>query len=167
MDVTNVGKRKEEMPSHIARRHAIDDRSKIISRFNMNIRKLIRVANNLIPGNKELMLMDTGATRLNSHLGDLLINELGPEIYIYRKLIVEKDFKFLININYQQTMYRHKAQFNKINRRADDYFSLIKNIIEVYQKCTDDDRNDIHQLLSDLLKEYCKYLLNCRKYPDM
>ena len=141
-------------------RNIANNESKIIGAFNLGIKKLVRLTNNLVPHNDELKLLNIGAARLNSHIGDMAIKKIGPELYIYRNEILNQDFQFLTEINYQKQL----NEYNNNDIDVNSYIVLIRTLILTYNECNGEDRNDIHKLISELLRQYILYVIHCKKY---
>lgn len=148
------------------RRDIADEKSKIIGMFNLNMKKLIRLTNNLVPDNKELQLLDTGANRLNSHIGDAVLLKVGPELYSHRNNILNKDFSFLTALNYENELRKHEDEFNNGENKMEDYIVLTTTLVSIYNKCSVVELNEIHQLISNLLLEYLLYVKHCKAYPN-
>ena len=147
-------------------RDIADKKSKIIGMFNLNMKKLIKLTNNLVPDNKELQLLDAGASRLNSHLGDTVLLKVGPELYSHRKCILNQNFSFLTKLNYENELRKYEDEFRNGKNKMDEYIMLTTVLVSVYNTCSDDELNEIHKLISNLLLEYLLYVKHCKAYPD-
>ena len=134
--------------------------------FNLNMKKLIRLTNNLVPDNKELQLLNTGASRLNSHLGDAVLLKVGPELYSYRNSIIKQDFSFLTKLNYEYELRKHEDIFKNGENKMDEYIMLTTVLVSVYNTCNDEELNEIHLLIANLLLEYLLYVKHCKAHPD-
>ena len=145
-------------------RNIADEKSKIIGMFNLKMRKLIRLTSNLVPDNKELQLLNTGASRLNSHVGDMVLLKVGPKLYSHRYSIINRDFSFLTKLNYEHELRKHEEDF--VNDKMDEYIILTTVLVSVYQTCSDDELNEIHKLISDLLLKYLLYVKHCKAHPE-
>jgi len=144
-------------------RKIADEKSKIVGRFNLQLKNLIQLTNNLVPDNKELEMMNMGARRLNSHLGDAVLLKIGPELYAHRTDILDKNFNFLTEIDYTEKLRGRQSEFQDSDK-IDVYIQLTSLLTSVYNKCDTNTRDKIHTFLSKLLLEYLLYVKHCRTH---
>ncbi len=149
------------MESRIVR----DKKAKIITDFCANIKQLVYVANNLIPNNPNLMVLQQGTRFVANNLGPDLIEIIGPEVYVYRNDIVANNFNFINNIDFNQKINEQKDSFSdETNSRLDEYRKLIPMVLSCYNTCNSSEQQNIHKLITNLLLGYAQYVTHEKKY---
>lgn len=149
------------MASRIVR----DEKAKIITNFCASIKELVHIANNLIPDNPNLMILQQGTRFVANNLGPDLIEKIGPEVYVYRHAIVANNFSFINDIDFNQKLTEQKNSFSdETNSKLDDYRKLIPTVLSCYNTCNHSEQQNIHKLITDLLLGYAQYVSHEKKY---
>ncbi len=141
-----------------------DEKSKIIENFCGCVRDLIDVGHNLMPDNEEIMLLQTGARFTANHVGNILVEEIGPEVYKFRNEIASNNFDFIRNINFNQQIDDRKDLLKMSN--VNQYKKLIPIILRTYDNCTQSEQNNIHTIIKNILLYYIHYIMHEKKYGD-
>lgn len=153
------------------KRDIMNKKSIIIENFCNNIKELVKVANNLMPNNEDLMLIKRGVRIITSSIGNVLVEELGPEIFEYHKEIEDEDFSFVPKIDFnkriddkKELILHHQNRSHNGNSEIESYKSILQMVLQVYYKCSQIEQKKIHDIIRDLLKEYIKYLIHEKTY---
>lgn len=143
-----------------------DEKALIIINFCKHIKSLIYLATNILPEYPELQIIKRGVNRITSLIGDVLIEEIGPELWLYNKEIRYGDFSFIKDVDFnKQIDTRKKLIPGKSN--VDKYKSIINTVLISYNHCSNEVKADIHTIVKKLLEEYLKYLIHCKSYPNI
>ncbi len=145
-------------------RNISDKKSIIVEDFCRTIKELINLANNLMPNNEDLMLLKRGARIAASTIGNVLIEQIGPEIYKYRKSIVKNDFTFIHDIDFNKQIDDRKDMIPGDGSNIDEYKKLVPLVLQTYYDISDEEREKINKIIKQLLAEYIKYRLHEKKH---
>lgn len=146
-------------------RNISDKKSIIIEAFCRNIKELINLANNLMPNNEDLMLLKRGARIAASTISNVLIEQIGLEIYQYRKSIVKNDFTFIHDVDFNKQIDDRKDMFvNNDNSKINEYKKLIPLVLQTYHDTSEEEMEKINGIIKQLLAEYIKYRLHEKKH---
>ena len=148
---------------HKSMRVLRDERTKLVNSFGRHIMDLVELVSNILPDNAELGVVKKVAHRAIYSAGNMVIEEVGPELWPHRDSISNDDFEFLTQIDYGAKLDSKKHLLGDEGKES-TYRSLIDVALSQYDKCSDAERNQIHCIIKQLFMDYVKYTIHCRKH---
>ena len=145
--------------------NVLTNKSQIIINFCKHTKRLIYLATNIMPNNIELRIIKRGVDRVISSIGNVLIEEVGPELWLYQHQISVGDFSFVECVDFNNHIDKRKHLVSD-KTNANKYKSIVNTILSSYQGCSEEEKKDIHNIVKKMLKEYVKYLIHCKTYKD-
>jgi len=145
-----------------SRRTLTDDRTRIVNSFGQHVIDLVELVANIIPDNEELGVIKKLVHRAVYSAGNVVIEEVGPELWPYRDNISNNDFGFITQVDYNAKLDSKKHMLEESTEST--YKSLIKVCLGQYGKCSSTEKDQIHQFVKNIFTDYVRYTIHCRKY---